>query len=665
MAEPTSSGDYFKQLHERMQTRYKNGTQRKWRLSTTTNPFGANQLEEFGKKINEGVENVEIGTLQLDKFETIPTQHFHEIRRLANITGTGLSFHAPLNVDPAGLTKNGWSEEARIKSQSMLSHVMNRVAEGLLPNTKKMSKKEAKKVAPIPVVMHAGGEFTQQYEKGLKRINPKTGKAEKYEDDLGIRTMMAVNQATGEMRPLQHREKFRIGKEKKDIWDVHTQLRSLNQTSWDDEQLKIFHLQHDIEERDEKVREIQRRQEAIQKQIERAQEQDNQRELARLRAIQQRQLARDMLDQENLNNQIEQMNQNLRSQIDSIQDRFRKNPLDKKTPQGKQSWQAIENMGKHQKTYRKTQQEVLKQIQEEDKRLKKEGIGRKQREAYLQMAFRENMRRMDTEYNKQLSKEIGEMAAPKTWMAAKDFAMEKASATIAEAMFDVYDKQSRRLNDENMPFLALENFFPHTPMSTGKELKKTVVDARKQMAKKLVKEKKMDKKRADKIAEGMIGATWDMGHITALRQSGFEGKELKEQVLKQTRDVSKVVKHVHITDNFGWHDSHLAPGMGVVPIQEVMKELEEAGFAGTAVEESGGFISEFKSHSTPFAKEFFGSPIYGGTSQPNAYRVTPDHFVEFPQHHFNLYSSSFSTLPKVFGGQIGGGKSRFSNTPNQ
>src|SRR3989338_1330811 len=96
--------EYFKRLHERMDTKYKQNHERKWRLSTTTNPFGANQLEEFGKKINEGVQNIELGTLQLPKFETIPTEHFHKIRSIAKVTGVGLSFHAPIDIDPAGLT---------------------------------------------------------------------------------------------------------------------------------------------------------------------------------------------------------------------------------------------------------------------------------------------------------------------------------------------------------------------------------------------------------------------------------------------------------------------------------------------------------------------------------------------------------------------------------
>ena len=46
------------------------------RLGAPTSPMVAKQLEETGKRLNEGVKNVEIGTISADKFEFIPDQHF-------------------------------------------------------------------------------------------------------------------------------------------------------------------------------------------------------------------------------------------------------------------------------------------------------------------------------------------------------------------------------------------------------------------------------------------------------------------------------------------------------------------------------------------------------------------------------------------------------------
>ena len=56
------------------------------RIGTHTSPMTAKQLEEFGARMNEGLQNVEIGTIDPGVFETIPEEHFKEIRRLSQIT---------------------------------------------------------------------------------------------------------------------------------------------------------------------------------------------------------------------------------------------------------------------------------------------------------------------------------------------------------------------------------------------------------------------------------------------------------------------------------------------------------------------------------------------------------------------------------------------------
>ena len=97
-------------------------------------------------------------------------------------------------------------------------------------------------------------------------------------------------------------------------------------------------------------------------------------------------------------------------------------------------------------------------------------------------------------------------------------------------------------------------------------------DAKKEFVKQLVKDRGLDKKEAKKIAEKGMGVTWDVGHINQLRKYGYT----KEDVIKETKKIAKEVKHLHITDNFGYSDSHLAPGMGNVPISEQLREIEKA-----------------------------------------------------------------------------------------
>ncbi|MFA4887526.1 MAG: hypothetical protein WC595_04900, partial [Candidatus Nanoarchaeia archaeon] len=274
---------------------------------------------------------------------------------------------------------------------------------------------------------------------------------------------------------------------------------------------------------------------------------------------------------------------------------------------------------------------------------------------------------------------ITAMPAPDIWRPVAEFAKEKTADTIAEVMLRSYDKHK-----DASPFIAIENFWPNTPMSTSKELKDAVIKARKVFEEKLVKERKLDQKEAEKVAERLISATWDIGHIYNLRKAGYEGDDLKKMVIEQTKEIASVARHVHVTDNFGFHDSHLPPGMGHVPVKEMMSELQatwdklrdegKLAVEPRSIVEAGGFVAEIGGDPTVPILNFFNSPLYklspgqqlsaGGAywKQPEfpGYRSIQQ---EFPQQHFNLYGSSFTTLPKELGGQITGEKSRFSDTP--
>jgi len=261
-------------------------------------------------------------------------------------------------------------------------------------------------------------------------------------------------------------------------------------------------------------------------------------------------------------------------------------------------------------------------------------------------------------------------------------------SSIPSSLERMYAKLKKDNKEGQTPLVALENFFVNAPMSTAKDLKKVVKLSREMLAKKLMENDKigLSKEKAEKEAEKLIAATWDVGHINNLRKAGYEGKELQKKVLEETKEIAEVTKHVHITDNFGFHDSHLPPGMGNVPIREIMEELErtwsekrEAGTLGQeprAIAEAGGFVAEIGQDPTLSIMEFFGSPFYKSGPSPyfwgpkgsgigHAYTPYVETFTEFPSQHFNMYGSSFTTLPKSLGGQVGGEASRFSGTPNQ
>jgi len=102
------------------------------KLGSPTSPMTPKQLEEMSKRLNEGLKNVEIGAIQPETFDTIPKEHFQEVRRLAKLTDTNMSMHAPI-VDPAGFQQSQdgagvWSEQLRKNTVNQISSFFDRAA---------------------------------------------------------------------------------------------------------------------------------------------------------------------------------------------------------------------------------------------------------------------------------------------------------------------------------------------------------------------------------------------------------------------------------------------------------------------------------------------------------------------------------------------------------
>ena len=158
-------------------------------------------------------------------------------------------------------------------------------------------------------------------------------------------------------------------------------------------------------------------------------------------------------------------------------------------------------------------------------------------------------------------------------------------------------------------------------------------------------------------------------HANFLRKQGYG----KEDIIEEARKIGKHVKQLHITDNFGFSDSHLAPGMGNVPTKEQIDAIREGGKfdfdKGNLIVEAGQFAANFEQNPHLYSLEGLGSPVYHGGPLWNdirglegAYRTGFGEIL--PDVHFkSLYGGGFSNLPPELGGQIGGGtgeKGRFA-----
>lgn len=648
------------------------------RLGAPTSPMVAKQLEEMGKRLNEGVKNVEIGALSPEKFETIPEQHFDEIRRLGKLTDSHVSIHGPM-LDLSGFPEQGrgvWTEEQRASTEQHVASILERahqVSNG--ENT--------------PVVFHAGNTFSQEY--GVpydEKKHPDGLQREEYEKDsrgrlipdengepkvklvpTEIRAMAVVNQDTGEVQRLDYDKKHRLGTGKEEIWDPYRRMNSLNQSQWDKEKLKLFEYEKTIEELKEKM-EIKRQQnEALEKSGLK-----EEKEYQPMHHLNQMEIDR-------MQRHIREINRELGSDYENVYHKFVKFA----SPQMKEKYS--EHLNDMKKRYNETQEEINKRhevLGQLDQMAKgsSEGIKEQYKEQAEHVA--KEINKLSQMQAKQAVIDIAELEAPKMWSPVKDFSIEKTAETASGAIAQIYKKLKKKGKEDQTPILAMENFFVNTPMSRAKDLRKAVELSREKLVQKLKDKCDLSTSEAEKVAEKTIGATWDVGHINNLRKSGYEGEELKQKIIEESKHISEVVKHLHITDNFGFHDSHLPPGMGNVPIKEVVEELEKTWAkqeeegrlhqTPRGIVEAGGFVAELGQNPQIGVLEYFGSPLYKISEGPywtgpkgvaGAYSPYQESFIEFPQQHFNMYGSSFTTLPKTVGGQVGGEASRFSGTPNQ
>lgn len=67
----------------------------------------------------------------------------------------------------------------------------------------------------------------------------------------------------------------------------------------------------------------------------------------------------------------------------------------------------------------------------------------------------------------------------------------------------------------------------------------------------------------------LMGVCWDIGHANLL---------FPDEQYKNIMKLEKYLKAVHIQDNFGVRDDHIAPLIGTVDIDSVMKGLKDCGF---------------------------------------------------------------------------------------
>ena len=212
----------------------------------------------------------------------------------------------------------------------------------------------------------------------------------------------------------------------------------------------------------------------------------------------------------------------------------------------------------------------------------------------------------------------------------------------------------KRTRDPNNPvFVAVEHIFPERFGGHPEELKWIINKTRERMVEMLTEpqiqygtslapeemtEKKLkegilqpnpyymgiSKEEARKLAETHVKATIDTGHINLWRKYWQDDprrtreqndQEFEKWAINTIESLAKdkMVGNIHLADNYGYHDDHLAPGQGNSPIKEIISTIKKYGYDKAITVEPGADASTDLSdfHGLMKTWRFFGSPVYG------------------------------------------------------
>ena len=194
------------------------------------------------------------------------------------------------------------------------------------------------------------------------------------------------------------------------------------------------------------------------------------------------------------------------------------------------------------------------------------------------------------------------------------YALERSYDSYAQAGMYAMELTEKKHLDKPL-MITMENIFPEQYGSHPEELRNLVNHSREKMAE-ILHKKGYSESEAKAKASEHIRATLDTGHINTWRKY-FQGSdnEFKDWLLKETEELAKsdVIGNIHLSDNFGYQDDHLAPGQGTAPVKEMMKILKKHGYKGPMTVEPGADASTDLSdfHGLMKTWRYFGSPVYG------------------------------------------------------
>src|SRR3989338_4509620 len=206
-------------------------------------------------------------------------------------------------------------------------------------------------------------------------------------------------------------------------------------------------------------------------------------------------------------------------------------------------------------------------------------------------------------------------------VSAEKYALKRSYLSYAEA--GIYAMEETKVKRLPRPIVVtMEHIFPESYGGHPQELKTLILGSRQAMAD-LLQQKGYSEEQARKAAETHIKGTIDTGHINMWRKY-YQGddKSFHHWIVDQMEDLAqhRLIGNVHLSDNFGYQDDHLAPGQGSSPIKEIMAVLKKHGYKGAVTVEPGAdaSVDQGDFHGLLKTWRYFGSNVYGVGGVPRS-----------------------------------------------
>lgn len=581
-------------------------------ISVATDPRTAAQLKAVSDKLSTGAKAVEVQFLMPEVAESIPKQHLEEINRLRKLVGAELTLHGTL-VEPTGVSRQGWDESQRVQAERQMWLSIERGHE-LDPK------------GNLVITFHSSNGLPDPE---TKVFDEKTGKEE-------LKEFWVVDETTGRFNnlvPKINRLKEETGKE---VSPEETIAKQEKESWFNALQSVNFHAHqgNDIIGRAFAPEKVGKK--PLSPGVVEAAQGEARRNFYKMFIEGKGPQIIETLGSKaggELNEVMSQVAHGdiyVRDAYAQFQNLF---TLAYDAAEKKNDQTALGKLN----AFRKSVAPKLK-VLEEDPSRSDELAGEVIRGINLLRAI----------------------PTPKPTRALRDFAVDKSSDTFSNLALKSYKEFG-----DSSPIISIENPPAGMGMVRADQIKDMIEASRKKFEEKAVKAG-ISRGEAKKQAEKLIGATWDIGHANMIKKYGYG----RTQMIEEARTIAPFVKHVHLSDNFGFEHTELPMGMGTAPFEEQLKIFSEKNKNLKKTIEAGNWYQYFKK--TPLAETLsaLGSPVYSMKMAPawteqQLASIGGAYFAGYgfnPEIHHSIYGSGFSSLPVELGGQMSG-RSRLSGAP--